>query len=154
MKIGNKYLFIGGVLSLIASLLHIAIIIGGPDWYRFFGAGEEMAQLAENKFVYSTAITLSISLVLALWAIYAFSGTGVVRRVPLVRLGLVIISTIYLARGVFGIPLIVTIDDPYFNELKDKMTFMVVSSLTSLVLGLFYVVGTWQIWPGNAAKSA
>lgn len=36
----DKWLIAGGLLSAAAALLHIAVIVGGPDWYRFFGAGE------------------------------------------------------------------------------------------------------------------
>jgi hypothetical protein len=39
----NRPLLWGGALSLVAALLHIAIIVGGPAWYRFFGAGEALA---------------------------------------------------------------------------------------------------------------
>ena len=44
----NPWLITGGVLSALAALLHIGVIAGGPDWYRFFGAGEGMAILAET----------------------------------------------------------------------------------------------------------
>ena len=37
------WLIAGAVLSGIAGLLHLAIILGGAPWYRFFGAGERMA---------------------------------------------------------------------------------------------------------------
>ena len=47
----NPILFTGGVLSAAASLLHLAVIAGGPAWYRFFGAGEGMAQMAERGFL-------------------------------------------------------------------------------------------------------
>jgi len=40
MKNVNISLILGGVLSILVALLHIAIIIGGPAWYLFFGAGE------------------------------------------------------------------------------------------------------------------
>ncbi len=42
----NTPLIIGGYLSFVAALLHISCIFGGPEWYRFFGAGERMATLA------------------------------------------------------------------------------------------------------------
>jgi len=45
------YLKFAGTLSFIASALHIAIIIGGPSWYRFFGAGESMASMAERVLI-------------------------------------------------------------------------------------------------------
>ena len=35
MKQANKLLLFGGLLSGVAALLHLAIIVGGPQWYRF-----------------------------------------------------------------------------------------------------------------------
>ncbi|HEX8660509.1 MAG TPA: hypothetical protein VF686_01490, partial [Brevundimonas sp.] len=68
----NPALVIGGVLSVLASLLHIACIFAGPDWYRFFGAGEEMATMAARGSIIPTLLTLGIATVLAIWAAYAF----------------------------------------------------------------------------------
>ncbi len=45
-------------------MLHLEIIIGGPDWYRFFGAGEGMAQMAEKGIAYSDIAATSIATVL------------------------------------------------------------------------------------------
>ncbi|MGQ4584278.1 hypothetical protein [Lysobacter sp. F60174L2] len=39
------------MLNAIAALLHVGCIIFGASWYRFFGAGERMAQLASAGFV-------------------------------------------------------------------------------------------------------
>ena len=41
---------------------------------------------------------------LAVWAAYGLSGAGVIRRLPLLRLALVLISGAYLVRGLFGVP--------------------------------------------------
>ena len=92
----NNYLIAGGSFSLIAAIMHIFIIIGGPDWYRFFGAGEGMAQLAEKGSSYPSTITLIIAATLALWALYAFSGAGIIRKLPLLKVGIISIATIYL----------------------------------------------------------
>lgn len=141
MKIINRYLVIGGILSAIASLLHIAIIIGGADWYRFFGAGEGMARLAQNGSMYPTIITSIIAAILALWSLYAFSGAGVISRLPLLKIALWIISMIYMMRGLLGIPIVICLDHPYLNELENKMVFMVFSSVISLGIGLLYLIG-------------
>ncbi len=45
---GRALLTVAASLSFIAAALHVAIIFGGGDWYRFFGAGEAMASLAES----------------------------------------------------------------------------------------------------------
>ena len=57
----NPFLIAGGILSALASLLHIAVIAGGPAWYRFFGAGEGMARMAERGSPVPTLITLGIA---------------------------------------------------------------------------------------------
>lgn len=76
----NRFLIAASALSFIASLLHVACIFGGPDWYRFFGAGEQMAQLAEQGSTYPTYVTLAIAVIIALWGLYALSGAGVILK--------------------------------------------------------------------------
>ena len=136
----NPALIIGGWLSVAASMLHIGCIIGGPEWYRFFGAGEAMATMAEQGSMTPTLLTLGIAAVLAIWAAYAFSGAGLLPRLPLLRTGLVVISAIYLLRGLAVIPALV------ING-ADVMPFILWSSLIVLVYGIAYAVGTWTAWP-------
>ena len=100
----NPWLVAGGVLSGAAAILHLAVIAGGPDWYRFFGAGEGMARMAERGMLQPTLITLGIAAILAVWAAYAFAGAGLIRRLPLMRTALVAISAVYLLRGLILAP--------------------------------------------------
>ena len=136
---GNKWLFCGGVLSALAAILHIAVIAGGPAWYRFFGAGEGMARAAEQGSFAPALLTLGIAAILMVWALYAFSGAGIIRRLPLVRTALVLISAVYLLRALTLLPVLVL-----RPELVD--TFAVVSSLVVLAYGLAYSIGTWTGW--------
>jgi hypothetical protein len=62
----STILIVGGILSLLASLLHVAIIIGGAEWYRFFGAGEDMASMSENGSMIPGVVTFFIALILLL----------------------------------------------------------------------------------------
>jgi hypothetical protein len=140
----DRWLLCGGVLTAAASLLHVGIILGGPEWYRFFGAGERMAWLAARGSPYPTVITIGIAAVLGGWALYALSGAGVIRRLPLLRPALAAIAAIYLARGVLGVPLVLLVDDPYAAQLRARMTFMVVSSAACICLGLCYAVGAMR----------
>lgn len=137
---GRFLLIVGGWLSVAASLLHIAVIVGGPDWYRFFGAGEQMAQMAERGDAYPAIVTTLIALILAIWAAYAFSGAGLIRRLPLLRTGLVTISAIYLLRGLILVPILFLSDMP-------ATPFTVWSSLIVLTYGVAYAAGTWLSWP-------
>ncbi len=154
MKTGNRLLLAAGVLTGAASLLHVGIILGGPDWYRFFGAGERMARFAARGFLYPTLVTASIAAVLALWALYALSGAGVVRRLPLLRPALALIAAVFLARGLLGVPLVLFVEHPYAAELRAKMTFMVVTSAVCLFLGVCYAVGAASARRGVAHPGA
>jgi hypothetical protein len=77
MPTHERWLLAGGLITGVASLLHVAIIIGGADWYRFFGAGERMARLAAHGSPYPSLITAGIALILSIWTLYALSGARV-----------------------------------------------------------------------------
>lgn len=136
---GAIWLMIGGGLSILAALAHIGCILGGPDWYRFFGAGEAMARAAARGDWQPTLITLAISAMLLIWAAYAFSGAGALPRLPLLRTGLIAITAIYLLRGLIFVPL--TMWRPTYS-----LSFAIWSSAIVLVFGLAYAVGTAKAW--------
>src|SRR5688500_4078236 len=148
----DGWLLAGGVVTGFASLTHVAIIIGGPDWYRFFGAGERMARQAELGSSYPAIITAGIATVLALWTLYALSGAGVIRRLPLLRIVLALIASIYLLRGVLGIPLVLLVVDPSSRALRAKLFFMVVSSLICVGLGICYAIGAARARSTHVAR--
>jgi hypothetical protein len=146
MPDGERWLRRGALLTGAASLLHLAIILGGPDWYRFFGAGERMAQLSARGSARPAFVTAAIASVLGLWALYGLSGAGVIRRLPLLRPALALIAGAYFARGLLGVPAVLFAGGQYAEELKGRMTLMVVSSLICLFLGSCYAFGAARIW--------
>ncbi|WP_444944938.1 hypothetical protein ACJJIK_09950 [Microbulbifer sp. ZKSA006] len=140
-----NFLQVAGLLTVLASLVHIGCIVFGGDWYRFLGAGEQMAQLAESGHPYPTIVTSIISAVLLLCAAYAFSGAGLILRLPLIRLGLIIISALLLVRAL-GFYFIM----PAFPD--NSPTFWLISSGICLILGLTYALGLKQRWHLIARK--
>ncbi|KGJ98564.1 hypothetical protein [Thalassotalea sp. ND16A] len=142
----NKYLFLGSICSALAAIAHLGCIIFGGDWYRFFGAGEQMARMAEDGHWYPTVVTSIIVLILSVWSLYALSGSKVIFRLPLLRLGLVVISLIYLLRGVAFMAIM-----PIFPE--NSLTFWLVSSGICLIIGTLYAVGTFQSWSQLSVKN-
>ncbi len=141
----NITLIIAACLSAIAALLHLAIIVGGASWYRFFGAGEKMALAAEAGKIYPTVITTGIALVLALWAAYALAGAGVatggfgdIGRLPYLKLALVGITAIYLLRGLAIFAL-------FMFARHHVSAFWVWSSLICLGFGGVHLLGVYQV---------
>jgi hypothetical protein len=135
----NPWLIVGGCLSLFASLMHIAIIFGGPNWYRFFGAGERFASEAQAGSWVPPLVTLGIATVLAVWAAYAFSGAGWLPQLPLMRAALLAITAIYLLRAFALLPALA------FRPAL-VTPFIVWSSLIVLIYGLVYAMGTYRAW--------
>ncbi|MBM7071388.1 hypothetical protein JQC92_04950 [Shewanella sp. 202IG2-18] len=128
----NKPLFAATILTVIAALAHIACIAVGGDAYRFLGAGEQLAQMAEQGHWYPTFITLIITGVLCLFAAYAASGAGLLPRLPLLKLGLVVISSVFLLRAL-GFVFIM----PMFPE--NSVTFWLQQISVNLVSLSLYV---------------
>lgn len=142
---GDRYLLIAAILTGAAALLHAAIIVGGSPWYRFFGAGERMATLAERGSHYPAMLTACIALVLGVWTLYALSGAGIVRPLPFLRPILVIIAAVFTLRGLLGVPAVLLASAPYMLELRTRMLFMLVTSALCLVLGVCYTIGAARL---------
>ncbi|NMP30770.1 hypothetical protein HII17_04270 [Thalassotalea sp. M1531] len=140
----NNVLIIAGCLSFLAAVLHISCIFGGPEWYRFFGAGERMAQMAAAGDSYPTIATLVIAAILSGWGFYAFSGAGLIVKLPLLKTCLVLITAVYLIRGVAGLILPFVTSDPVVHQ--NSITFWVVSSIICCIYGTFYLLGTKQLF--------
>ncbi len=133
-----------GMLSAAASIAHICIVLGGPSWYRFFGAGERMAKLAEQKSITPTIVTLGIAAVLGIWALYAWSGAGVIPKLPLIKPALVVITSVYLLRGVVGLVAPHVSKHPAIVSNSKRFWFW--SSLVCLGIGVTHLLGTVKVW--------
>jgi putative oxidoreductase len=143
---GNKinFLKIAGILSFLTAALHIVIVFGGADWYRFFGAGEKTAILVELGSIQPTISALILALIFTGWGLYAFSGSGYLPRFPFVRTCLVLITFVYLARGAAGLVIPFLSTHPRITELS--ISFWVWSSLICLCFGLVHLKGIMDKW--------
>jgi len=143
----NKPLILGALFTAVAALAHLGCIIFGGDWYRFFGAGEQMAKMAEAGEFHPTIVTSVLVLILGIWSVYGLSGARLITKLPLLRTALVLISLIYVLRGVSFVALM-----PMFPE--NSITFWLVSSAICLSIGMLYSIGTYQSWSKLSAKYA
>ncbi|KRA19827.1 hypothetical protein [Lysobacter sp. Root604] len=141
----NRWLIAAGLGSALAALLHLGCIAFGAPWYRFFGAGERMAQLAIAGSPYPTVVTLLIAGVLAIWALYALSGAGAIRRLPLLRSALCAIIAVYLLRGVIALPFVAQMPER-------SPAFWYWSSAICFVLGALHLIGLRQAWAHLSAS--
>jgi hypothetical protein len=143
----NLALTLGGIASLLAGITHILIIFGGPNWYRFFGAGESMAQMAEAGNIQAAIITSGIAFMLTVWGLYALSGTGLIGRLPLLNIALVLITFVYLTRAIAGFILPFVTTHPAVTQ--NSVTFWLTSSTICLVIGLLHLFGIIRLFQDN-----
>jgi hypothetical protein len=136
----NAWLLAAAALSAIAAALHIGCIVFGATWYRFFGAGERMARMAEAGDWRPAVITSGIVVVLSVWALYALSGAGAIAQLPLLRAGLCTITAVYLLRGAAG-----ALHAAFLAP--SDVSFWWWSSAICLGFGLVHLFGLIQTWP-------
>ena len=142
----NKLLLAAALCSVAVALLHVYVIAEGPWAYRFFGAGEELAGLAERGSWIPTALTSGITLAFLVFAAYYLGAAGWLPRLPWQRVGLVGIATLYTLRGAVLIP-----------GLMIGMAlspFDVWSSLLSLAIGLLHLTAVWFWWRAGAGQAS
>jgi putative oxidoreductase len=131
------YLKLAGALSFIAAAMHLAII---------FGAGERRAEMAAQGQVQPTLITLSVAAVLGLWGVYAWSAAGIFPQLPLMKLALILITLVYLTRGVLG--LLAPFISSHPQVTQNSVVFWVWSSIICLAFGLIHLKGDFDKWFG------
>lgn len=135
----RPWLVVAGAISACIAALHVGIIIAGPRGYVYFGAGE-LAPLAAAGSPMPALLTAVLALVFAVWSWYAFAGAGLVRRPPLLWLGLWVIGAIYTARGLMIVPEFLSL----WRGNASPPPRYAVFSLVSLTVGLAYLVGAWR----------
>lgn len=138
---GRAVLLVAAGCSLAVALLHAVVPLVGPAAYRFIGGFSQARAVESGAAVRLALITYSVALLFAIWALYAFSGAGVLRRLPLLRLGLLVIGGIHTLRGLRLIP--ETVASLQGTRVPQRFLWF---SAVSLAIGASYLVGTMRSW--------
>jgi hypothetical protein len=134
-------LLVASTCSAWVALLHIGIALVGPKWYRYFGAPSLAEKVESGEWLVPTAMCVVVALIAVIWALYALSAIGIVRRLPLLRTGLVTIGTIYTLRGLQVFP-----EFYYLISGRLDVPRSAAFSAFSLITGICYLVGVKLVW--------
>ena len=140
MKNKNILLLIAGILSFAVAIFQLVISFV-PKWSAFFGAGDA---LVSNPLLLLVA-GIGMTIVFAICGFYGLSGGGVIRRLPLLRLGIFFIGAVYFYRG---IPVVFHMLS-MFGILPSDVGVSLLSlytSLVSMVIGIVYWAGFTIGW--------
>lgn len=141
------WLFASGALCVAGALLHLAIPFGGPGWYRFAGAPRGLVAMAEAGLARPVVSCVVIACVLLVFAAYAFSALGLLRRLPATRAVLGIVGLGLLARGLW-FPLLALHDPAALARLCGRCgglnAFVVATSASCVFIGVGFLLGAWR----------
>ena len=148
VSLHNYPLLAGGYFSLAFAVLQVSGIWWSASAIRYLGGP---AKLSIDRPITYAVLCLVVAAGVALFGLYALSGAGKIRRLPLLRTGLITVTSIYLLRGLLAIPQI-----PVVLKHPGLMRFLVFSVI-SLVVGALYLAGVMYLYrygrPGEAPSS-
>jgi len=98
-----RALTIGGGANLAIAAAHAVGLIWAWSMFRAVGIEEDMRLLARDGAALPYLLTLVTAGAFAVFGLYALSGAGVLRRLPLLRTVLVVITVVYLYRATWAI---------------------------------------------------
>jgi len=130
--IKNKALFIGAIITFIISVGHLACLGCLQKTFQIYDVADTMNGLTET---YGTGFPYIITIIIALCflacGIYGLSACGMIRRLPLLKLGIFTITAVFLFRALWGISIMIS-----------SFTCLELSStLVSALVGLLYLFG-------------
>ncbi len=136
----NKLLLFSSILSFSLAIFQ-AVISFVPSWSLYFGAPEEIVQ----KPVMLIITGLIAAVFFFIFGLYAYSGAGKMKPLPFLRIALLVISVVFIFRGLMVIPVILqqNVIIYFIDKIDPAEPF---SSLVSLLIGIFYITGTITGW--------
>jgi hypothetical protein len=138
--ISRQMLRVAGGLSFAVAIFQAVISIS-PSWSLYFGAPEKLVSNILMLYVAGFAAAV----IFIVFGLYALSGAGYIRPLPLLRLGLLGIGGVYTLRGLLAIPLLLIMTG-ILQSTENVPSPALVSSLVSLFIGVLYLAGTMLGW--------
>jgi hypothetical protein len=147
MNLARAWVYLAALIALAGVAVHVGAVIAGPSWFEFFNAPPAVLASARAGTWLAPLSTLAIAGLMGLCGLYAASAAGLVRRMPLLRLGLTGMAVICLVRALL-LP-VLAVQHP---ELRN--TFEVVSALIWGAAGVGFAAGirVAGAGPNNSSK--
>lgn len=133
-------LLLAGVANVGIAFVHVAIALIGLPAYVYFGV-PDLGQAAAGGSPWPALVTFALAGVFALCGAYAFSGAGILPRLPYARAVLLAAGAIYVLRGA-----IVVLDIARWLRGDDYPLRQTAFSADALVIGLMILGGVVERW--------
>ena len=139
MKLERFVFLCAAGIAIFGALIHWIAPLIGAEWYSFLTAPAWVVESARNGTWDAPIGGAVIGGLMMLCGLYAFSATGLIRRLPFSRTALCVITTICLVRGLLLIPFLIKVP-------QRLSAFDITASVVWFVAGLCFLVGTILCW--------
>lgn len=124
---------LGAILNFILAIGHLACLPWLYEAFAVYGIDGMMREMGVNCAALPYIITVALTVCFTLCGVWALSAAGVIRRMPLLWLGIFTISAVFLFRAGFGL---------YFMLLNHTAGFPELSAaIAAGFIGLLYLIG-------------
>ncbi|MGI0119618.1 hypothetical protein [Zooshikella sp. RANM57] len=98
-------LVIAAIITISTAVAHMSCIFLGPSCYSAQMAPQVVIQSAIDGTLIAPITTVFISILFITCGVFALSGAGILKKLPLLKLALASIATLCLLRGISTLPL-------------------------------------------------
>jgi len=133
-KATSKLLISAGVIAAVAAIWHLLCILGGPSWFAFARAPQQVIESAQQGTLLAPLSTLVVAGLMFTCSAFAFSAARLIRSLPLLKSALITITILCILRALSAIPSLV-----YANDLD---LWQLVASSVWLYTGICFLAGT------------
>ena len=146
-RLSRHWMFAAGLLCAAGALVHLAIPLGGPAWYEFFGAPPALGSMARAGLARPALTCVAIAALLVAISAYAFSALGFMRPLPGLRPVLFLVGLGLTLRGA-AFP-IVAVQAPWqlarvCGRCDGLNGFVLLTSALCLFIGMGFLLGAWH----------
>jgi len=107
-SVNSKLLISAGVIALASAIWHLLCIFGGPSWFAFARAPQQIIDSAVQGTLLASIGTIIVASLMFACTVFAFSAVGLILKVPLLKSALITIAILCTLRGLIAIPTFVT----------------------------------------------
>lgn len=104
----DKLLISAGCIASASAVWHLLCILGGPSWFAFARAPQQIVDSAQQGTLLAPIGTIVVAALMFLCTVYAFSAVGIIRKIPLLKSALTTIALLCILRGLIAIPVLLT----------------------------------------------
>jgi len=132
-SVQSKLLISAGVIASASSIWHLLCIFGGPSWFAFARAPQQIIDSSQQGTLLAPIGTIVVASLMFACTLFAFSAVGLIRKVPLLKPALITIAIVCIVRGLTAIPT--------FVNATGIDLWQIIASTVWFYVGICFVVG-------------